>query len=102
MNRIVLTCNLREAISEASKGARCYVVQHNRGNASDRMELLIRSRSGRWILKWESLSRLTNFRWKPLPPEHPRYGDERLIEQQHYPGKENFAEWINKLSDQHE
>ena len=69
----VIACNLSQPISEAAKGALAYVQWPNRGNANDRVPLLIRSRGGRWIEKWEDMRRLTNFRHKTIPPEHPLY-----------------------------
>jgi hypothetical protein len=35
--------------------------------------LLVRSRGGRWIEKWEAMRRLENFRVKTIPPDHPLY-----------------------------
>lgn len=70
----VIACNLTEATSAASDGTLAYVLDPNRGNVSNRMRLAIRSRSGRWIEKWERLDRLDNFRFKTLPPEHPLHG----------------------------
>lgn len=74
----VIACNYTEATKVASKGALCYVIGINRGNGSERIEILARSRGGRWIEKWESIKRLNNFRLKTLPQGHPRYNDERL------------------------
>jgi hypothetical protein len=39
---------------------------------------LVRSRSGRWIAKWETIRRLKDFRVKTIPVEHPLYSDERV------------------------
>lgn len=72
-----LACNLAEQISEAAKGALAYVLWPNWGGGNDRLPLLIRSRGGRWIEKWESMRRLENFRFKTIPPQHPLY--DRLI-----------------------
>jgi hypothetical protein len=73
-DRHVMACNFAEAISECRKGALCYVLYSNPGGGYDRVFVLARSRGGRWIEKWEPIYRLTNFRVKTLPPEHPRYG----------------------------
>lgn len=88
----VIACNYLEAVSVASKGALCYVV----GTAGDaeNIELLIRSRSGRWIQKWERLKRIGNFRFKTLPPEHPRYKDERIAT---YFAEERLA-WLKEIA----
>ena len=60
--RFLLVCNFEEATSECVKGARAYVIYTNPGWGGERLLLLARSRSGRWIDKWESLKRLTGFR----------------------------------------
>ena len=69
----VIACNLTEPTSPAATGALAYVRWMNYGWGNDRMPLLIRSRGGRWIEKWESRNRLGNFRLKTIPPEHPLY-----------------------------
>lgn len=68
-----LACNYAEPISEAAKGALAYVRWPNWGGGNDRVPLLVRSRGGRWIEKWEAMHRLMNFRIKTIPPEHPLY-----------------------------
>ena len=73
MDKKVLAYNLTESISEASKGSLAYVINPNHGGGGDRKEMLIRSRSGRWIRKWESAKRLENPRVKTIPPGHPLY-----------------------------
>jgi hypothetical protein len=73
-----IACNYVEGISECAQGALCYIRRPNGGNAGERIEILARSRSGRWIIKWESTHRLGNFRLKTIPAEHPRYNDERF------------------------
>ena len=77
-DRRVVQCNYREATNIAAEGARCYLVRPNPGGGDDRIVILARSRSGRWIEKWEDIRRLRDFRVKTLPPEHPLHGDERL------------------------
>lgn len=86
----VIACNFIERTSECSKGALAYVI----GVPGDpaRIHLLARSRSGRWIDKWESLRRLDNFRFKTLPPEHPRYGDRRMFDYGGYAQK--YLDWL--------
>lgn len=78
-DRKVVQCNYTEDISSVAQGARAYVVYPNEGWASERICVLARSRSGRWIEKWEDVRRLGNFRVKTLPPEHPLYSNERLL-----------------------
>jgi hypothetical protein len=70
----VVACNYTEGISSTAQGALAYVLLSNPGGGHDRLFLLVRSRGGRWIEKWEDARRLTNFRAKTLPPEHPQYG----------------------------
>jgi hypothetical protein len=74
----VIACNLTEGVSEAREGALCYILDSNLDNAAERVRLLMRSHSGRWIRKWESLKRVGNFRLKTLPSGHPRYNDDIL------------------------
>ena len=88
----VIACNLLETVSTASVGALCYVRATT--GTEDRVELLIRSRSGRWISKWEPLKRVGNFRFKSLPPDHPRYDDQRLMA---YASEDALA-WLQRLS----
>lgn len=70
----VVQCNLAVPTKTAVEGARCYLVNLNPGNGSERILVLIRSRSGRWIEKWENIRRLHNFRAKTVPAGHPLYG----------------------------
>ena len=72
-----IACNYAEPVGVAAEGALCYVRWPNPGGGNDRMQLLVRSRGGRWIEKWEAISRLQNFRLKTIPPDHPLY--DRLI-----------------------
>lgn len=78
LDRRVVACNFREATNVARKGARAYLVRPNPGGGDDRVVILVRSRGGRWVEKWEDIRRLENFRCKTLPPEHPLYWDERI------------------------
>jgi hypothetical protein len=74
----VIACNYTEPTSVAAAGALAYVVPQLGGNLPESVRVLVRSRGGRWVEKWERTGRLDNFRLKTLPPEHPRYGDDRL------------------------
>jgi hypothetical protein len=74
----VVKCNYLEPTKIASAGSVAYLSLTNPGGGNDRIVVLVRSRSGRLVRKWESIKRLGNFRAKTIPPEHPRYGDERL------------------------
>jgi len=77
-DRRVIQCNLTRGQSTASAGARAYVVLTNPGGGSDRIVVLLRSRSGRWIEKWQDIRTLENFRVKTIPVEHQMYGNDRI------------------------
>lgn len=70
----VVACNYLVGTSAVAQGALCYAVHVWCG---ERVRILARSRSGRWIEKWANFKKLGNFRLKTLPPEHPRYRDYR-------------------------
>jgi hypothetical protein len=61
-----IACNYRVGTKTASAGSLAYVINSNPGNGADRVEILSRSRGGRWISKWEAIWRLTNFRAKTV------------------------------------
>ena len=79
-DRRVVQCNFASATVVAPAKARAYVCLINPGNSCDRIVILVRSYSGRWVKKWENRSRLFNFRVKTLPPRHPLYGDRRILD----------------------
>jgi hypothetical protein len=76
-DRTVVACNYRVGTPVAAPGALAYLCQTE--GSMERCQVLVRSRSGRWVLKWESLGRLHHFRTKTLPPEHPRHADRRIL-----------------------
>jgi hypothetical protein len=75
LDRRVIACNYTETTNICPKGGLAYVWLTNPGGGNDRIPLIARSHSGRWVHKWESMKRLENFRFKTLPPEHPRFKD---------------------------
>jgi hypothetical protein len=79
-DRRAVACNYAEGISAVRAGAKCYVSLANpgAGDDPDRIQVLARSRGGRWIVKWEATKRLTNFRAVTIPPDHPLYDDGRI------------------------
>lgn len=77
-DRPVIQCNYVEATSAVPARARAYVVYPNLGGGCERVCVLVRSRRGRWIEKWEHRRRLGNFRAKTLPPQHPMHPNDRL------------------------
>jgi hypothetical protein len=85
----VIACNLTERTREGAVGSLAYVL----GVPGDpsRVRVLLRSRSGRWITKWESLSRLGNFRLKTLPPAHGRHADVPALDELGHASLERLA-----------
>lgn len=73
-----IQCNLTAGQKTATKGARAYVTLPNGGGGSDRIEILLRSRGGRWIEKWQDIRTLADFRVKTIPLGHPLYHDQRI------------------------
>jgi hypothetical protein len=90
LDRRVLVCNYAESTNVAGAGAKAYVLLQFGGNLPERVRVLVRSRGGRWVEKWESVRRLGNPRLKTLPPDHPRHGDERLIGE----AREDHLRWF--------
>jgi hypothetical protein len=70
-DRIVVQCNYRVGTSVCAAGARAYLSLVT--GQAERVCILARSRSGRWVLRWESLKRLHNFRFKTLCAADPLY-----------------------------
>jgi hypothetical protein len=69
----VIVCNYRTGNSAVSEGSKAYVDMVAGDGLS--LAVYVRSRGGRWIRRWERIKKMENFRFKTLPPEHPRYGD---------------------------
>lgn len=86
----VVACNFLEATSECREGALAYVHNENRGNGSERIEVIARSRSGRWVTKWEAIWRLGNFRLKTMLPDTQCY--------HHNPATWLDEEWVDALN----
>jgi hypothetical protein len=78
-DKLAIACNIAEPTKECVRGALAFVINDNPGNGGESMQVLARSRSGRWIRKWERLYRLCNFRVKTIPPTHPRYEDDIFV-----------------------
>ena len=68
-----VACNLRLTSKTAKMGAIAYVLNPNFGNGCERISVLVRSKSGRWVVKWEAGWRLGNFRVKTIVPSDPIY-----------------------------
>jgi hypothetical protein len=91
-DRKVIQCNYRKATKVAVEGARAYLMLNNRGNANDRIMILVRSRGGRWVGKWEAMANLHNFRVKTLSPGHPLYDDQYRIWQERNPARQSLLD----------
>jgi hypothetical protein len=76
--RRVVICDFAEPTREAQAGVRAYVALRDLG--SDRLDVLVRSPSGRWLRTWAPISGFQRFRVKALRPEHPLYHDERVCD----------------------
>ncbi len=66
----VVQCNLRIDTATCRTGARAYLTG-SLDVVGRRARILARSRSGRWVLRWEGLSHLHNFRIKTLTAQDP-------------------------------
>ena len=75
-DRKAVQCNFSVATAEARVGSRAYVLDYK--PTRKRVQLLLKSKGGRWVVKWENRKRLENFRAKTIPPQHPVY--EKLSE----------------------
>lgn len=73
-----MQCNFTVPRNVAAVGARAYVTRPNPGSANERVEVLVKSRGGRWIQIWENIRYLENFRAKTLPLGHPLYRNEQI------------------------
>lgn len=95
-DRRAIQCNLTASQKTGVKDARAYVILANPGNYSDRIEILLRSRGGRWIQKWQSIRLLADFRIKTIPIGHPLYHDDRI----HWDYEIEL--WATRLNERHE
>lgn len=77
-DRQLIACNYTEPTTVAAKGARAFVIAQFGGNMPERLRVVVRTRGGRWVEKWENTRRLGNFRLATIPPFTPRYHDDRL------------------------
>lgn len=91
-----IQCNLTTSQKTAAKGARAYVTLPNPGNYSDRIEILLRSRGGRFIEKWQDIRTLENFRAKTIPIGHPLYHNQRI----RWDHERDL--WVARLNERHE
>jgi hypothetical protein len=66
-----VACNYREDTKVARDGAKAYVGHMGGGSGYSDLDVIVRSRGGRHVKKWERCRRLTNFRAKCVPVGHP-------------------------------
>lgn len=71
-DKIAIACNFAVPISECPLGGLAYVIDLNPGSGGASVRLYARTRSGRWIDKWERRHRLCNFRVKTIPAANAR------------------------------
>lgn len=90
-SRVVIQCNLIDTDGQAPRG---YLANANWGNYADKIEVVLRRKEGRWSAYWTGIERFDNFRVKTLPPEHPRFGDGRILD---FPDRPAAEEEVAKL-----
>ncbi len=73
-----VACNYREGTSIARVGAKAYVGTWQAGNGYESFPLLVTSRGGRMVTKWERVWKLTNFRSVTIPAKHTLYRSEKI------------------------
>lgn len=61
-----IACNY-DGDSVVRKGSKCFITFSNPGNGSDRVQVWVRSRSGRAVVKFVDIRKLSNFRSKWIP-----------------------------------
>jgi hypothetical protein len=69
MDAAVVQCNYKADTSVCAKGARAYLVSFD--VVGKRVRVVARSRSGRWVDRWEHQRNLHNFRLKTLAADDP-------------------------------
>jgi len=61
-----IACNYAAGTSIARTGARCYLLWRTGGD-NRRAQVLVKSRGGRWVVKWEPIVMLDHFRIVRVP-----------------------------------
>ncbi len=75
-DRKVVQCNYRVSTSICATGASAYLTYEG---DCERVKVVARSRSGRWVTRWESLNKLHNFRLKTICPDDHLYAKDTPI-----------------------
>lgn len=68
----VIACNYAAGTSIARPGARAYLLWRTGGD-NRRCEVVVHSRGGRWVTKWEPIVMLEHFRIVHVPTVRPEY-----------------------------
>jgi hypothetical protein len=82
----VVQCNYKSGTSACRAGARAYLT-HSIDMAGYRVRVVARSRSGRWVVRWESLKNLHRFRLKTLAAEDPLASSDHPIARDYWTQK---------------
>jgi hypothetical protein len=91
-----LACNYAVTTKVAVLGSLCYVIDDNPDWGGERVQVLVHSRSGRWIRRWEVSWRLHNFRLKTIPPTSGLWS--RVRDYSHWRG-DREVKWFNEARD---
>jgi len=67
-----IACNYAAGTSIARTGARCYLLWRTGGD-NRRAKVLVKSRGGRWVAKWEPIVMLDHFRFVRVPSAGAEY-----------------------------
>lgn len=79
-DRYAVACNVTTADAVVATGASAWLTHEtDPGWGHERPVVLVRSRSGRLVQRRMASTRLRDFRVKTIPPEHPRYDDDRIV-----------------------
>lgn len=70
-DRYAVVCNVTDDTKVVRSGAKAYVGYIPGDGPFGSLCITVQSRGGRLIRKWEPVKRLSNFRIKTIPPEHP-------------------------------
>ena len=63
---VAVACNYAAGTKIARDGARCYLLWRTGGD-NRRCQVLVKSRGGRWVTKWEPIVMLDHFRLVRVP-----------------------------------
>jgi hypothetical protein len=93
----VVQCNYKSDTSACRVGARAYL-SYQIDVAGYRVLVVAKSRSGRWIVKWESLMDLHKFRVKTLVAEDPLASSKHPIARDYW--SQEVVDNLNRISGQ--